>query len=144
MHKGLVKMRVLDMIPSMYRSVSPPSRGSQYVFLRAKARKSPLASPRGDFILTRRKVSRTLGLTSIDTPSEVVVYGELVGTKVWRDGLIRDRLGTKLELGQMDGSLVSYPGGRLLERWSSGQVEAPQLGSDAGSCKKVGSDKFLT
>ncbi|RWV76816.1 hypothetical protein GW17_00062460 [Ensete ventricosum] len=46
------------------------------------------------------------------------------------------------ELGQKDGSPVSYPGGRLLEWWSSGREEAPQLGSDAISCKEVGSGKF--
>ncbi|RWW56688.1 hypothetical protein BHE74_00036577 [Ensete ventricosum] len=43
------------------------------------------------------------------------------------------------ELGQMDGSPVSYLGGRLLEWWSSGREETPQLGSGAGSCKEVGS-----
>ncbi|RWW49538.1 hypothetical protein BHE74_00044280 [Ensete ventricosum] len=45
------------------------------------------------------------------------------------------------KLGQMDGSPVSYPGGRLLEWWSSGREEAPQLGSADGSCKEVGSDR---
>ncbi|RWW02297.1 hypothetical protein GW17_00034632 [Ensete ventricosum] len=128
MHKGLVGMRIFDMIPSTFRSVSLPSRGSQYVFFRAKARKSPLASLGGDFILTGRRVDRTLGLTSVDTPSEVVVYGELVGTK-----LARDRLDTELKLGQIDRSPMSYPGGRLLEWWSSDRVEAPQLGSDVRS-----------
>ncbi|RZS03531.1 hypothetical protein BHM03_00033722 [Ensete ventricosum] len=41
-------------------------------------------------------------------------------------------------LGQMDGSPVSDPGSRLLEWWSSGREEAPQLGSGIGSCKEVG------
>ncbi|RWW77310.1 hypothetical protein BHE74_00014545 [Ensete ventricosum] len=39
----------------------------------------------------------------------------------------------------MDGSPVSYPRGRLLEWWSSGREEVPQLGSGTGSCKEVGS-----
>ncbi|RRT48656.1 hypothetical protein B296_00037160 [Ensete ventricosum] len=43
----------------------------------------------------------------------------------------------------MDGSPVSYPGGRLLEWWSSGRKEAPQLGSDVSSCKEVESGKSL-
>ncbi|RWW35625.1 hypothetical protein BHE74_00059424 [Ensete ventricosum] len=58
--------------------------------------------------------------------------------------VVRDRLEMESELGQMDGSPVSYPGGRLLEWWSSGREEAPQLGSGAGSYKEVGSGKFPT
>ncbi|RRT81644.1 hypothetical protein B296_00008825 [Ensete ventricosum] len=46
-------------------------------------------------------------------------------------------------LGQMNGSPVSYPGSRLLEWWSSGREEAPQLRSGTGSCKEVGSGAFI-
>ncbi|RZR94545.1 hypothetical protein BHM03_00023241 [Ensete ventricosum] len=58
--------------------------------------------------------------------------------------LARGRLGTEPELDQMDGSPVSYPGGRLLEWWSSGREEAPQLGLGAGSCMEVGSGKCMS
>ncbi|RZS28578.1 hypothetical protein BHM03_00062189, partial [Ensete ventricosum] len=37
----------------------------------------------------------------------------------------------------MDGSLVPRHGGWLLEWWSSGQEETPQVRSGAGSCKEV-------
>ncbi|RZR92930.1 hypothetical protein BHM03_00021300 [Ensete ventricosum] len=52
-------------------------------------RSPPLALPRGDFILTRRRVGRTLGLTFIDTPGEIVVYSESVDAEVWRKGVAR-------------------------------------------------------
>ncbi|RRT31581.1 hypothetical protein B296_00047188 [Ensete ventricosum] len=39
----------------------------------------------------------------------------------------------------MDGSLVPRHGGWLLEWWSLGQEEAPQVGSGVGSYKEVGS-----
>ncbi|RRT82034.1 hypothetical protein B296_00013576 [Ensete ventricosum] len=43
----------------------------------------------------------------------------------------------------MDGSLVPRHGGWLLEWRSSGQEEAPQVGSGAGSCKEVGSGAYI-
>ncbi|RRT83122.1 hypothetical protein B296_00015443 [Ensete ventricosum] len=47
-----------------------------------------LASSGGDFILTRRRVGHTLGLTSTDTPGEVTMYGESVGAEVWCEGVV--------------------------------------------------------
>ncbi|RWV86644.1 hypothetical protein GW17_00051437 [Ensete ventricosum] len=44
----------------------------------------------------------------------------------------------------MDGSPMSYPGGRLLEWWSLGREEVPQLGPGVGSCKEVGSDFIVS
>ncbi|RZR85694.1 hypothetical protein BHM03_00012713 [Ensete ventricosum] len=43
----------------------------------------------------------------------------------------------------MDGSLVPRHWGWLLEWWSSGQEEAPQVGSGADSCKEVGSGAYI-
>ncbi|RZS19747.1 hypothetical protein BHM03_00052180 [Ensete ventricosum] len=43
----------------------------------------------------------------------------------------------------MGGTSGSYPGGRLLEWWSSGRKEAPQLKSGTSSCKKVESGAFI-
>ncbi|RRT75521.1 hypothetical protein B296_00031153 [Ensete ventricosum] len=48
----------------------------------------PLASSGGDFILTKRRVGRTLSLTFVDTPGEAATYGESVGAKVWREGVV--------------------------------------------------------
>ncbi|RZS21904.1 hypothetical protein BHM03_00054612 [Ensete ventricosum] len=48
------------------------------------------------------------------------------------------------KLGRMGGTSGFGSGSRLLEWWSSGRVEAFQLGSIADSCKKVGSGRFPT
>ncbi|RWW33131.1 hypothetical protein BHE74_00008757 [Ensete ventricosum] len=52
-------------------------------------RSPSLALPRGDFILTRRRIGCTLGLTSTDTLGEVTVYGESSGTEIWQKGVAR-------------------------------------------------------
>ncbi|RRT68376.1 hypothetical protein B296_00008710 [Ensete ventricosum] len=43
----------------------------------------------------------------------------------------------------MDGSLIPRRRGWLLEWQSSGQEEAPQVGSGASSCKEVGSGAYI-
>ncbi|RZR92933.1 hypothetical protein BHM03_00021303 [Ensete ventricosum] len=53
------------------------------------ARSPSLALPRGDFILTRRRIGCTLGLTSTDTLGEVTVYGESSGPEIWQKGVAR-------------------------------------------------------
>ncbi|RRT54376.1 hypothetical protein B296_00015895 [Ensete ventricosum] len=91
LHKSLIGVEVPDVTPLTFKSVSqPPSGGPQCVFFRVRVRerKSPLASSRGDFILTKWRVDCMLGLTSADTPGEVTVYDESVGVKIWRKGVV--------------------------------------------------------
>ncbi|RWW21425.1 hypothetical protein GW17_00014419 [Ensete ventricosum] len=73
LHKSLIGVEVPDMTPPTFK---------------VRERKSPIASPRGDFILTKRRVDCMLGLTSADTPGEVTVYDESVGVKIWREGVV--------------------------------------------------------
>ncbi|RWW61097.1 hypothetical protein BHE74_00031856 [Ensete ventricosum] len=58
---------------------------------RKRERRSPLlVSSGGNSILTRWRVNRALGLTSTDTPGEVALYGESIGTEVWHEGVAHD------------------------------------------------------
>ncbi|RRT46503.1 hypothetical protein B296_00034812 [Ensete ventricosum] len=50
----------------------------------------------------------------------------------------KKKINTELELDRMGDDPELGLGDRLLEWWSSGWEELPQLGSAAGSCTKVG------
>ncbi|RWW47308.1 hypothetical protein BHE74_00046715, partial [Ensete ventricosum] len=57
--------------------------------------------------------------------------------------LARGLLGTESEFGRMGDDPELGLGGRLLEWWSPGREEIPQLGSAADSCTKAGSGAFI-
>ncbi|RWV87123.1 hypothetical protein GW17_00050919 [Ensete ventricosum] len=66
----------------------PPYGGYQDVFFECPNPPPPPASSGGDFILTKRRVGHTLGLTSIVTrvrlPCMVSQSAQRYGAKVWR------------------------------------------------------------
>ncbi|RZR97956.1 hypothetical protein BHM03_00027239 [Ensete ventricosum] len=60
----------------------------------------PIGVEIGTYILTRRRVGHTLSPTSVDATSEMVMYGESVVTKAWREGVARHAALTRWRFGR--------------------------------------------